>query len=149
MAKRPRKVPVKPELLTADVRAELDKQAQASVVEEMTQAARDAYFAEKMEELRREHVPADQMTHVLIDVAPYVNCIMIEGVQYFHGYTYEVPQRCAAVLYEQMWRSWSHQDEIDGRGRSEAYRRPQNRVLGPAHVGQATRGVNGPVVAEI
>ena len=144
-----RKIPVKYDMLSAEDRAALTAEAKASVVAEMSQDARDAYFADEMARLRREQIPEDQFVQVTIQVAPFIPNIMIDGVQFFHGYTYDVPQKQAMVLYEQMQRSWQHQDEIDGRGKTEAYRRPRATVLGPQYAGQATRGVNGPVVAEI
>jgi hypothetical protein len=152
MAKKPverKKLPVRLDLLSAEAKAALDKEARASILAEMEQDARDAYFADKMAELRRGEVPEDQIVNVTIDTAPFVRCIMIDGVQFFHGYTYAVPVRQAAVLYEQAHRSWRHQDEIDGRSRTEAYRRPLNTVLGPQHAGTPTRGQNGTVVAEL
>lgn len=145
----PRKIPVNKNLLSVDEREALKAEARKSVLEEMTQDARDAFFKEAMDAVRRENVPAEQYIHVMIDVAPFIPFIMIDGTQYFHGYGYDVEQRRALVLYEQMQRSWLHQDEIDGRRKSDAYRRPVNQVLGPQHMGQATRGANGVVVAEI
>lgn len=145
----PRKIPVNKNLLSADEREALKAEARKSVLEEMTQDARDAFFKDAMAAVRRENIPAEQYVHVMIDVAPFIPFIMIDGTQYFHGYGYDVEQRRALVLYEQMQRSWLHQDEIDGRRKSDAYRRPVNQVLGPQHMGQATRGANGVVVAEI
>lgn len=145
----PRKIPVNKNLLTAEDRAALQVEARKSVLEEMTQDARDEFFKEAMDAARRENVPAEQYRHVMIDVAPFVPFIMIDGIQYFHGYGYDVEQRRALVLYEQMQRSWQHQDQIDGRAKHDSYRRPVNAVLGPGHAGTATRGANGPVVAEI
>ena len=152
MAKKPdaeRKIPVDKKLLSAEDRAALMKTARESVLEEMSQDARDAYFKEALLKVRREHVPAEQFVHVTIDIAPFLHDIMIDGVQYFHGYGYDVEQHRACVLYEQMQRSWHHQDEIDGRRKSDAYRRPQNKTFGPQDAGSVTRGVNGAVVAEI
>lgn len=145
----PRKIPTDMSLLSKEDRVALKAEARKSVLEEMAQDARDAYFKQAMNEARRAQIPADQMLHVMIDAAPFLPHIMIDGTMYFHGYGYDVPQNQALVLYEQMQRSWQHQDEIDGRGRTEAYRRPQNRVLGPRHAGLPTSGANGVVVAEI
>jgi hypothetical protein len=142
-------IPVNRDLLTFEDRKALSEQAQKSVLEEMSQDARDAYFAEEMDRLRRGHIPDDQLVGVTMDMAPFLPYIMIDGVQFFHGYTYEVSRSQAMVLFEQQQRSWQHQDEIDGRGKTEAYRRPTNRTLGPQHAGQPTRGANGAVVAEI
>jgi hypothetical protein len=144
-----KKLPVRYDLLTAEDRAALDKEARASILSEMQQDARDAYFADRQTELRREQVPEDQIVNVTIDAAPFVAFIMLDGVQFFHGYTYAVPVKQASVLYEQASRSWRHQDEIDGRGKTEAYRRPSGTVIGPQHAGTVTRGSNGAVVAEL
>jgi hypothetical protein len=143
MAKEPAKVkklPVDLSLLTEDDRKALAVEARKSVLEEMKQDARDKYFADEMAKLRREQTPADRLVEITIDVAPFVPYIALDGVQFFHGYTYPVTVAQAAVINEQMWRSWQHQDEIDGRNRSEAYRRPQNRRIGRQDAGTSTRG---------
>ena len=145
----PRKIPVDKSLLSEEDRAALLAEARKSVLEEMSQDARDAYFKDAVATARRERIPAEQFIHVMIDCAPYVPNIMINGMQYFHGYAYDVEQSLAVVLYEQMQRSWHHQDEIDGRRKSDAYRRPQDRRLGPSAAGTVTRGANGVVEAEI
>jgi hypothetical protein len=144
-----KKLPVRFDLLTAEEKAALREEAKKSLLAEQSQDARDAYFAKEMAQLRRAEVPADQIVPVMIDAAPFISNIMIDGIQFFHGYTYDVPVKQAQVLYEQMQRSWHHQDEIDGRSRLEAYRRPNNTVLGPQHAGTPTRGANGVVVAEL
>ena len=139
------KAPANHKLLSKEDREELKAQARKSVLEELTQEARDDYFKKALAEARRENTPADQILDIFIDVAPFVPYIAIDGVQYFHGYTYQVPRNRAAVLYEQMQRSWLHQDEIDGRSRFNPYRRAQNTVLGPRNAGQQTVGANGVV----
>ena len=52
----------------------------------------------------------------------------------------DFPRARAIVMYEQMQRSWLHQDEIDGRSRFNSYRKPQNITIGPRNIGQATPG---------
>ena len=135
-----RAIPVNKALLTKVEREELLEQAKKSVLAEMEQDARDAYFKEALDKVRRQHVPAEKFVHLVIDIAPFLPHIMIDGVQYFHGYGYDVEQRQALVLLEQMQRSWQHQDEIDGRRKSDAYRRPQERKLGMSDAGTVTRG---------
>lgn len=144
-----RKMPVRKDLLSKDDRETLDSEAQKSVAAELAQDARDAYFAEALAKARRAHVPSDELLNVTIDVAPYVPFIMLDGVQFFHGYTYQVANRVRMVLMEQMQRSWLHQDEIDGRSRFNLYRRPQNVTIGPHNQGQPTVGANGLVQAEV
>lgn len=152
MAKKPdarRKIPVRMDLLNVDEKKALREEARKSVLAEMEQDARDAYFQQALTEVRRENVPEDQIVHVAIDLAPFLNNIMINEVQYFHGYSYPVPQKLAIVLYEQMQRSWQHEDETSGRSKFSNTRRPRNRVLGPRDMGTVTRGVNGPITAEL
>ena len=149
MAKKPApsKMPVDLSVLSAEMKLRLDQEAMSMVDDELKASARLAYIEAKAEELRRKHSPQDELVHVRIDCAAFVPFIMLDGVQFFHGHTYEVPTKQAAVIYEQMARSWMHQDEIDGRGRSEAYRQPVNLVIGPQHAGSPTRGANGVITA--
>lgn len=151
MAKKPReprKMPVDMSVLSDEDRAALRKSAEASIKEEMQQDARDAYFAKQLEELRRKQIPAERIVSVTINLAPYIPFLLIDQDQYFADYTYDVPATRAAVLYEQMQRSWAHQDEIDGRSRFNAYRRPNNTVLGRSHLNTPTSGANGIITLE-
>ena len=146
--KEPSKIPVDKSILSDADRAAIRKEAQASIISEMEQDARDAYFAEQLRELRRKRVPAEQMIEITISLAPYMPHILIDNDQYFDGYTYTVEAPRVAVLYEQMQRSWMHQDEIDGRSRFNAYRRPRGDRIGPGSAGTPTRGANGIVTLE-
>lgn len=68
------------------------------------------------------------LVDVAIDLAPYAPDIRLDGKVYEHGRTYRVLRRVAAVLYEQMQRSWEHQASISGKNEN-AYRRPRNVTL--------------------
>lgn len=144
----PRKMPVDKALLSEDDVAAIRKEAQASILDEMKQDARDAYFAEELEKLRRKNIPAEREVQVTITLAPYLPHLMIDHNQYFDGYTYNVPTSQAAVMYEQMQRSWAHQDEIDGRSRFNTYRQPRGVRIGPQHQHSPSRGANGIVTLE-
>lgn len=151
MAKKPsgpRKIPVDTSILSDEDKQAIAKEAAASISDEIAQDARDAYFAEQLRLLRRKHIPSERQVQVRIDLAPFMPHLLIDNDQYFHDFTYDVDASRAAVLYEQMQRSWAHQDEIDGRSRYAAYQRPQNRVLGPGHANTPTRGANGIVTLE-
>lgn len=144
MAKKPegpKKIPIKLSLLTAVEKEEIRKQARATVLAEMEQDARDEYFKTAIAEARRDNTPQDQIIQVVIDIAPFLPHISIDGVMYFHGYEYSVPRSRALVMYEQMQRSWQHQDEIDGRSRFNPYRRAQNTTIGPRDADTVTRGM--------
>jgi len=151
LAKKPRvptKIPTDPSLLSDEDRKAISHEAAASISEEMKQDARDAFFASELAKLRRKQIPAERMVKVTMNLAPYMPHLLIDNDQYFSDYTYDVEQSRAAVLYEQMQRSWAHQDEIDGRSRFNAYRRPQNSVIGPGHANSPTRGANGIITLE-
>lgn len=143
----PKAIPPRTDLLTALEKQELSTAAVKTVSDEMAQDARDKFFEDEIARLRREQIPDDKLVYCMIDAAPFVPYIMIDGTQYFHGYTYEVPNGLRMVLLEQMQRSWLHQDEIDGRSRFNAYRRPSNLTIGPQDAGRPTVGVNGPIQA--
>lgn len=153
MAKRkdttPKPIPPRVDQLDAATKLALTAEAKASVVAEMEQDARDAYFKTELERIRRAEIPDEALVFVMIDAAPYIPYVMLDGTQYFHGYTYEVAHSVRMVLLEQMQRSWLHQDEIDGRSRFNPYRRPQNQTIGLHDMGTPTVGVNGPVQAEV
>jgi len=119
MAKKPGRLRIpRSNLLQEDERRALTDEARKSVLADLKQEERDAWFEQERTRLLRETVPTEQMVHVTIDLAPYCAFLMLDGVQFFHGYTYEVGQPQCACILEQMYRSWTHQDEIDGRGRS-------------------------------
>lgn len=139
-------LPVKLDLLTKEEIAEIKRQAKASLLEEMKQDARDEYFNKELKRLRRAEIPAEQIVQVSVDLAPFLPHICLDGLMFFHGYTYDVPRSQAIVIYEQMQRSWMHQDEIEGRSRFNPYRRPQQLRIGPNDAGRTTMGANGPVV---
>src|SRR4029077_9778703 len=109
-------------LLKDDDKKALREEAKKSVLAEMEQDARDKYYSDEMARLRREKIPADQLVMLTIDAAPYVPFIMLDGVQFYHGYTYEVTVAQATTINEIMQRTWQHQDTIDGRSRLESYR---------------------------
>jgi hypothetical protein len=127
-------------LLTVEDREELIKQAEQALLDERKQQASTEFFDKELERLRRTHIPDEQYIHITIDAAPYVPYFMIDGTRYYCGYTYEVTRKQAAVLDEQMQRSWLHQNEIDGRSRFTSYRRERADTIGRAQEGTSTRG---------
>lgn len=133
-------LPVDLSLLTDKEREELSAEARRSILADMQQDARDKYFALELAKLRRDKLPADQYVRITIESAQYVPFFMLDGHQYFNGYQYDVPRKVAAVLMEQMQRSWQHQEEINGRSKYNQYRRPRDVHVGPSMAGTPTRG---------
>jgi hypothetical protein len=141
-------IPADLNLLDEEDRRKLTAEAKAMILKEMQQDARDKYFEQETKRLRREHVPSQQFIRITINSAEYVPCFMLDGDRYYNGYTYDVPRNVAAVLMEQMQRSWQHQEEINGRSRYNAYRLPLNRTIGLQHQGVVTPGFAGSSVVD-
>lgn len=132
-------------LLTKVQREELDKVAAQDIEDQRVQAAKDDYYQEALKRQRRRHTPAEQYVRIVIDAAPYVKNFMLDGEMFFTGYEYKVRRSVAAVLNEQMQRSFMHQDEIDGRSKFAPYRRAQGMFI--AKDGAVHSGVEKEVAA--
>jgi hypothetical protein len=148
---QPQEFAVDPSLLSDVEKQELTKSAQKAVDEDRKQVASDEFFKKEQDRLRRRHIPAEEYVNIVIDSAPYVPHFMLDGVQFFNGFEYKVTRAQAAVLTEQMQRSWMHQDEIDGRSRFSPYRRSQGMRIGETHAGTVTQGLGpgGSIDAEL
>ncbi len=133
-------LPVDLNLLTDEDRKSLTAEARKHVLDGMRQDARDKYFQTELTKLRSEKLPSEQYVRLSIESAQYVPFFMIDGVQFYNGYTYDVTRKVAAVLMEQMQRSWQHQEEISGRSKYNPYRRPREAKIGPSMAGTATPG---------
>jgi hypothetical protein len=128
-------------------REEITKSAKEALDEALKQKARDAHFDQETERLRRAFTPDEQYVNIVIDSAPYVPYFRLDGAPFYNGYEYVVTRSQACVLIEQMQRSWTHQNEIDGRSRFAHYRRQQEMSINPAHEGSPTRGAAGATVS--
>jgi hypothetical protein len=148
---QPADLPVDASLLSAVEREELTKSAQKAVDEDRKQQASDAFFKEEQDRLRRRHSPVEEYVNIVIDSAAYVSQFVLDGQAFYCGYEYRVTRGQAAVLCEQMQRSWHHQDEIDGRSRFAPYRRAASPTIGARHAGTVTRGLGpgGVISADI
>lgn len=54
----------------------------------------------------------DDLVSVTIDLAPYANTLQFGSRQFLHGQTYMVEQGLAGQIYEQMRRSWQHENTL-------------------------------------
>ena len=92
MAKKPaepKKIPVDTSILKDEDKKALRAEAAKSIAAEMEQDARDKFYADEMAKLRRGKIPEDRIVRIHIDSAPYVPFFMLDGVQFFNGYTYD------------------------------------------------------------
>lgn len=139
---RPSLVDVNPATLTEEEKGLLRTKALERVAKERKEAAMDAFLATEIDLARRAHVPNEEMKYISLDMAGHSDRIMIDGVVYFHGQTYEVPKRLYDVLKEVVGRGWEHEDEIGGANR-DVYRRPRSTALQPGMAGLSASQILG------
>ena len=93
----------------------LRAQAAKKVELERVKAA-EAQLLEQFEKEERQQGGLDEpMVDITIDLAPYADRLMLDGVVYFQGQTKTVRASVADVLNEMMSMTWKHQSEIDGK----------------------------------
>lgn len=71
----------------------------------------------------------DELVTLSLDLAEHSDGIMINGEKFWHGHTYTVPRHVADSLREMQARGHNHQNEIEGKGIADRFRRPQLTVL--------------------
>lgn len=132
-----------PDLTPAEVPAEYEdildpedvkevySEAAAALKKKQRALARKELLAQATRELEHEAKLAQErgrargdMVDVVINLAPYTADIRLDGKSYMHGRTYRVTRKVAAVLQEQMQRSWQHQEGLNGKNE-----RPYRRTL--------------------
>ncbi len=132
MAKAP-KLPPDFKLLGEDKKAELRRKAKAAIEAEQAKSSEDAYYEQLLAAERRAVVPSERLETYTIDLAPFTDRVVIDGTAYWHGQTVTVAASVAAVLREQCYRTWRHQDHVEGKNTVEAYRRQRNAVISAKH----------------
>lgn len=98
--------------LTDADKAEIRKRAREQVLETRKKAATEAYLKAAIREEEREFEPDEQFEDFTVNLAEYAPYIMINGVMYFHGVTYEVPASLARSLGEIQQNTWRHEREF-------------------------------------
>ena len=71
----------------------------------------------------------DELVSITIDLPEFAPSIIVNSEPYYHGQTYTVQRHIADSLREQQARSWNHQNEIEGKGIADRFRRPHNRII--------------------
>lgn len=124
------------ELLTEQEISELSGEIDEEVKAERKEAARKALKEKMRREAKIREGLSEAQERVTIDLAPYADRLLIDNRAYLQGQTYTVPTSRAAVLREQMQRTWGHQAEIDGKSEN-FYRRTRGQRVIPAGDGAA------------
>ena len=130
------KVPEKPKmagdisLLKPDRLQELRAKAKANVEAERQKAAEEAFLEQETAAQRRAHIPSERLETLTLNFAPHISHVTIDGDhKYWHGQTVTVPAGVAAVLRETEFRSWQHQDHVEGKKKNDAYWRQHHSII--------------------
>ncbi len=114
-------------LLTEAEKATIMAEARAEIMaDKRGKMKQELKAAEKQRLLREEGLTTgngaqDQIMSISIDLAPYAPYININGQCYYHGRTYQVPRHVADTLRDQMFQTWKHQNQIDGKDAAQFY----------------------------
>jgi hypothetical protein len=102
-----------------------------SKVEKERQAAAEAQLLSQFEAEERQAGGIDEPSvEIYIDLAPYADRIMLDGVIYFQGQTKTVRESVAAVMLEMMSATWKHQSIVDGKA-EDFYRKSRGQRVVP------------------
>ena len=128
-------------ILSDEQREKIRARAKAKVEKERMLEA-EAKLLEQFEAEERQVVGVDEQTEdVFIDLAPYADRIMLDGVIYFQGQTKTVRTSVADVIREICEKTWEHQSIVDGKpedfyrkGRGQRVVPTANGGVGVSHV---------------
>lgn len=66
-----------------------------------------------------------ELVDVRVDLPAHAGALIVDGRQYFHGFSYKVTPAQAVSFYDMMDKAWRHEKEVSGsRKPFDAYRRP-------------------------
>jgi hypothetical protein len=128
--------------LTEEEKEEIRERAYAQVMKERKARAEEAFMQQAIDEARSADEPALQMEDIFIDLPGHAVRLLIDGIEYLHGFTYNVNSLQSASMRDIMQRCWNHEDEVGGANR-EWYKRPRNTQLTRRHQGMTTRQILG------
>lgn len=94
---------------------ELRASAKSKVEKERKAAAEAQLLDQFTKEERQAGGLEEEMVSVTLDLAPYCDRAMLDGVIYFNGQTKMVRASVADVLNEMMQKTWQHQSQVDGK----------------------------------
>jgi hypothetical protein len=144
-----------PILSAAEIKA-IKEEAKKKILDERKSAAKLDLLTRETQRLKNEeglvtgNSHADEMVTITIDLPTFAPSIVINMRPYWHGHTYTVARHVAETLRAQMFTSWKHQNEIDGKSLGDFYATRRIAEIGkvakgavpdPYHVGKAIPAV--------
>jgi len=113
------------EKIRADARAKVEAELRARDKGEDARKSKELFDAELLR-YRRDAGLAnhlDDLVEITINTPPFTDKLMIDGIQYFQGYTYTVSRRQYNDMMETMARGWDAEDRA-GNPNRKYYRTP-------------------------
>ena len=134
MRSAPRAATAADEALLSDVEIEAAKKvAREEVKAEHKARAKKALVAKYKLEAEAELDPAEATRPITLDLASHQPSIMLDGVIYWHGNTYQVKKSVYEALVEVQSRGWDHEESL--RKNENNGRRPRRPTLSNDNVG--------------
>ena len=128
--------------LTPEEKEEIRARAYEQVAKEKKIREEEAFMDAALKEARSADEPALQMEEIFIDLPGHAVRLLVDGIEYLHGFMYTVNSHQAASMRDQMQRCWNHEDEVGGANR-EWYKRPRNLSLTRRHQNMSGRQILG------
>ena len=122
-------------ILTKEEIAKAKQIARERVEKAMKEAETERVIAAEMEKMRRAEgkrtgaPDKDETVEVTIDLAEFAAKLVINGQEYWHGYTYKVPRHVYDTMRDIMFRGHAHQATLDGKDLATFYGRKQAPTL--------------------
>lgn len=120
-------IPEESAILTPGEIEKIKAEARASILSAKKANAKKKLLADETRRLRNEeglttgNAHSDEIVNITIDLPLFSPHILINSQAYWHGHTYPVPRHVADTLRSQMFNSWKHQSEIEGKSKQAFY----------------------------
>lgn len=103
---------------------QIKKEARQAELDAQKKVAKEHLLDGFRRDIRQEIDPTEELRTVQIDLAEYTDRLVLDGVTYFHGQSYQVPKRVFDVMNEVMRRTQEHEHETSGKSRAQFKPRP-------------------------
>lgn len=106
-------------------------------IEKERQTAAEAQLLAQFEAEERQAGGLDEpKVEIFVDLAPYADRILLDGVVYFQNRTYTVRESVASLVLEMQSATWKHQSIVDGKA-EDFYRKSRGQRVVPLANGGA------------
>ena len=116
-------------LLTPEIKAKLRAEAEETLRKREMIEAEAEYLSQQTALIEKRNHPevVEEERTITLELPPFMDRIVLDGFHYMHGGRYTVPKSKFDVMREITWNAFKHDDEVNNRRNSNAYR--QERQL--------------------